>query len=272
MKKARENPIKASKKRKSLLSEFGNKCAISGSAKNLESHHIVPKSKGGSDSYYNRIPITRELNLEYGNRDHSEIFSNNPKMLKFIEDRVNSAPSYFKPEFSIMHRILKLLIDFFSSQSGIKLFTQLGKKTQLIRQKRGISKDHWIDACSLGSQKTIIPSNLLPYKFQATGRGNRLCIARNKFGLARQKNNGENYAKKVKTVDNFRSGDVVKIISGKNVNVFGFVTVSKLKKFKITPLDGGKILHCGPSRIKLIQRNIGFRWFVDKNSTNIKGE
>lgn len=181
-----------------IFSRSDGKCVYCG-AKAAEIDHVVPRSKGGTNSTYNLVASCRSCNEKKSNlslkafgklmgKDYSHI---EPKKLPKDAAIVQSARNYTIKE------ITKLVPDTTTYEAWL---------TKYNRDELGLPKEHYYDALSVG--------NIQDYKFltdkilviSAKGRGSRQMCSMNKFGFPRTKPKGS------KSVKGFQTGDIVKAV------------------------------------------------------------
>ena len=187
-----------------IFSKTKGKCIYCG-AKATEIDHIVPRSKGGSNSTYNLTPACRSCNEKKSNlslkefgklmgKDYSRL---EPKKLPKDASIVQIARNYMVKE------ITKLVSDTTTHPSWL---------TKYNRDQLGLPKEHYYDALSVGENPSKI--NFLTDKvlqITAKGRGSRQMCRMNKFGFPRTS------AKASKTVNGFQTGDMVRAIVPKGL-------------------------------------------------------
>lgn len=181
-----------------VFSHSNGKCVYCGD-KADEIDHVIPRSKGGTNSTYNLVAACRACNEKKSNltlkafgklmgKDYSHL---EPKKLPKDAAIVQSARNYTVKE------ITKLVSD---------TTTYDAWQTKYNRDEFGLPKEHYYDALSVG--------NIQDYKFltdkilqiSAKGRGSRQMCSMNKFGFPRTKPKGS------KSVKGFQTGDIVKAV------------------------------------------------------------
>ncbi|MDX1617205.1 MAG: HNH endonuclease [Balneolaceae bacterium] len=58
--------------RHNIMKRDGNRCQYCGSSRNLTIDHVIPRSRGGRDSWENLVTACDECNVEKGNRTPEE--------------------------------------------------------------------------------------------------------------------------------------------------------------------------------------------------------
>lgn len=236
------------KLRNFIFSRSNGKCSYCGE-KAVEIDHIVPKSKGGTDSVNNLTASCRACNEKKSNlslkefgklvgKDFSKI---EPKKLPKQASIVQSAREYTTKE------ITKLVADTKSYDAWL---------TKYNREELGLPKQHYYDALSVG--------NVQDYKFltdkvliiSAKGRGSRQMCRMDRFGFPRTS------PKSGKSVKGFQTGDIVKAVvpSGLKVGEYlGRVVVRSSGYFNIE--TNGKVVQgIGYKYCRIVQRNDGYSY------------
>lgn len=231
-----------------VFSRSNGKCSYCG-GKAVEIDHIVPRSKGGTDSVNNLTASCRACNEKKSNLSLKEFgklmnkdFSNlEPKKLPKDAAIVQSAREYTVREIS------KLVADTKSYDAWL---------TKYNRDELGLPKQHYYDTLSVG--------NTANYKFltdkvliiSAKGRGSRQMCRMDRFGFPRTS------AKSSKSVKGFQTGDIVKAVvpSGlKRGEYLGRVAVRSSGSFNIETSDC-LIQEIGYKFCRLLQRNDGYSY------------
>ena len=215
-----------------------------------EIDHIVPRSKGGTNSVNNLTATCRACNEKKSNLSLKEFgklvgkkFSKiEPKKLPKDAAIVQSARNYMVKE------ITKLVPDTTTHDAWL---------TKYNRDELGLPKEHYYDALSVGE---ISPKfNFFTDKvlqISAKGRGSRQMCSMDRFGFPRTS------AKASKSVKGFQTGDIVKAVipSGlKQGEYLGRVVVRSNGSFSIKTscclIQGIGYKYCS-----LVQRNDGYSY------------
>ena len=245
-----QGPLYDTNLRDFIFSKTKGRCSYCG-AKAEEIDHIIPKSKGGSNSTFNLTPACRscnekKLNLslkEFGrlmNKDYSQL---EPKKLPKDATIVQSARNYMVKE------ITKLAPDTTTHDARI---------TKYNRDQLGLPKQHYYDALSVGEIPTKF--NFLTDKIlviSAKGRGSRQMCSMDKFGFPRTS------AKSSKSVKGFQTGDIVKAVvpfGSKQGEYLGKVAVRSSGSFDIQTktqvIQGVGYKYC-----HIVQRSDGYSYY-----------
>lgn len=244
------------KLRSYLFSKHNSKCVYCGNqAEEIE--HIIPKSKGGTNSIYNLAISCRKCNelksnlslKEFGKlqgQDYAHLESKTtPKQAAIIQ----SARNYTIEK-------IKELMD---------VETGEGWETSFNRKERELPKEHYYDALCVGSKSDYVIATSQVLIVKAQGRGSRQMCRMDKYGFPRTT------AKQSKTVKGFQTGDIVKAIvpSGlKQGEYLGRVAVRSSGSFNITTnsktIQGIRYKHC-----RLVQRDSGYAYnYKERNTTS----
>ena len=235
--------------REFIFSKTKGRCSYCG-AKAEEIDHIVPRSKGGTNSAYNLVASCRSCNekksnlslKEFGklmNKDFSKL---EPKKLPKDAAIVQSARNYMVKEIN------KLIPDTTTYDAWL---------TKYNRDELGLPKQHYYDALSVGEIPTKL--NFLTDKvliISAKGRGSRQMCRMDKFGFPRTS------AKASKTVKGFQTGDIVKAVvpfGSKQGEYLGRVAVRSRGFFNIET-KSGLAKDIGYKFCRLLQRNDGYSY------------
>ena len=244
--------------REYLLEKWGRKCVYCNEEDTrLEIDHIVPKSKGGSNRVSNLTIVCRDCNSTKANNPLQEFLKNKPslccKILEKAKTPLNNAAAVNSSRAALTKSLHVFnLPSTFSS----------GGQTKFNRVNQGYEKDHWIDAACVGvtGSSVYIAPSMTPLLIKATGRGSRQFCLMDQYGFPRTK------AKKQKSVQGFKTGDLVKAIVPKGVKTgtyLGRVAVRNSGNFCINTgiekTDGISYKHC-----KNIQRSDGYAYFQTK--------
>ena len=250
-----QGPLYQNKLRSFIFSRSGGKCVYCG-AKATEIDHVIPKSKGGTNSAYNLVASCRACNQMKSNKtlkEFGKIMNKNfshlePKKLPKDASIVQLARNYMVKE------ITKLV-------SNITLHDACFTKYN--RDQLGLPKEHYYDALSVGEIPTNF--NFLTDKIliiSAKGRGSRQMCRIDKYGFPRTS------AKAFKSVEGFQTGDIVKAIvtKGKKQGEYlGRVAVRSTGNFDIQTrtktIEGIGYKYC-----HIIQRGNGYSYNYKERS------
>ena len=235
--------------REYLLDKWGRKCAYCDKKDiPLEIEHIVPKSKGGSNRESNLTLACRGCNLKKGNMNIDDFLRNDPKRLDRILSQVKKPLKDAAAVNSTRNALYKGL-----TSLGFDVETGTGAQTKYNRIRLNIPKSHCLDAACVGDVDELVNWNIPVLSITSMGRGRyqRTLIDKNGFP--------KSYLMKNKSVNGFRTGDIVKavITKGKYVGIYiGRVAVRLKGCFDINTIKGK--ISTSYKNCKLLQYNDGY--------------
>ena len=243
-----QGPLYQNKLRDFIFSRSNGKCSYCGKQAQ-EIDHIVPRSKGGTNSVNNLTATCRACNEKKSNltlkafgklmnKDYSHL---EPKKLPKDAAIVQSARNYMVKE------ITKLVPD---------TTTHDAWRTKYNRDELGLPKQHYYDALSVGNTQDYKFLTDKVLQISAQGRGSRQMCRMDKFGFPRTSPKGS------KSVKGFQTGDIVKAVvpSGlKRGEYFGRVIIKSSGYFKINTEDA-LIESIGYKYCRIVQRNDGYSY------------
>ena len=242
-----QGPLYQKELRSFIFSRSNGKCVYCG-AKATEIDHVIPRSKGGTNSVYNLVASCRSCNekksnlslKEFGKKVGKDFSKLEPKKLPKDAAIVQSARNYMVKE------ITKLVSDTTLHDAWL---------TKYNRDQLGLPKEHYYDALSVGEIPTNF--NFLTDKvlqISAKGRGSRQMCRVDKYGFPRTSPKGS------KSVKVFQTGDMVKAIvpNGSKQGVYlGKVAIRSRGRFNIQTKNGW-VKDIGYKYCHLIQRGDGY--------------
>ncbi len=209
--------------RQYLLEKFQRKCAYCGKKDiALQIEHIVPRSRGGTNSVTNLTLACEKCNQKKGTKTASEF--GYPQVQAQARLPLKDAAAVNTTRYALYNRLKSF---------GLPLETGSGGLTKFNRTLQGLPKAHWIDAACVGSStpSKLEISKVNPLQIKATGHGSRQMCLMDRFGFPRTK------AKAGKRFFGFQTGDMVKalVTSGKKIGIYtGKVAVRASGFFNIT--------------------------------------
>ena len=241
-----QGPLYDTNLREFIFSKTNGKCVYCG-AEAEEIDHIVPRSKGGTNSTFNLTPACKSCNKlksklslkEFGkimNKDYSHL---EPKKLPKDASIVQSARNYMFQE------VTKIV----PNTKGYEAWL-----TKYNRDELGLPKEHYYDALSVGNvgNYKFLPDKIL--QISAKGRGSRQMCRMDSYGFP------QTSAKASKTVRGFQSGDMVKAIvpTGLKKGIYlGRVAIRHKGSFNIRT-KSGLVKDIGYKYCHIIQRGDGY--------------
>ncbi|KAF0247515.1 MAG: hypothetical protein FD167_3086, partial [bacterium] len=179
-----------------LLEKFQRKCVYC-SKKDiaLQIEHIVPKSRGGTNSVTNLTLACEKCNQKKGTKTVLEF--GYPKIQQQARLPLKDAAAVNTTRWAILGRLKSFALPVETGSGGLTKFN---------RTNQCLPKAHWIDAACVGSStpSKLDISKVKVLEIKATGHGSRQMCLMNKFGFPRTK------AKSGKKFFGFATGDMVK--------------------------------------------------------------
>lgn len=245
-----------------LLEKHNRTCVYCGGESKdpiLEVEHIVPRSKGGTNSIKNLTLSCKCCNQHKG-ADSLEQWSSRlgkNKLDTVRKEGINRVASdkagTLKHAAAVNATRNRLVKDL--TLTGLPVQTSTGAQTKLTRHQQKIPKDHCLDAVCVGVvDKPIVDWQKPILNIKAMGRGSYQRTRLNKYGFPR------GYLMRQKSAQGFATGDMVKadVTKGKKIGVYvGRVAIRATGSFNITTntetVQGISHKHC-----TLISRNDGY--------------
>ena len=130
--------------REKVLKRDNYTCQICGSRENLEAHHIIPRSKGGTNLVENGITLCKDC--------HKAVH----------EGRIKITANIFSLKAPIVVQQGKLWLYRKLKEQFKEVEITFGYLTKKRREKLGLPKDHYADACAmLNCNKIVSPVYLI---------------------------------------------------------------------------------------------------------------
>ena len=213
--------------REYLLEKFQRKCAYCGKpGLPMQIEHIVPKSRGGSNSITNLTLACQKCNLKKGNKTASEF--GYPKVQVQARLPLKDPAAVNTTRWALYNRLKSF---------GLPVEIGSGGLTKFNRTLQGLPKTHWIDAACVGSSTPLKldVSKVNPLQIKATGHGSRQMCSMDKFGFQRTTK------KAGKKFFGFQTGDIARalVTKGKKVGTYiGRVAIRATGSFDIFTSSG----------------------------------
>jgi len=241
--------LKETKLRNFIFQKYNYTCVYCGD-RGEEIEHIIPKSKGGTNSVHNLTLSCRKCNIKKGNIS-----------LKVFGKKIGKNLSYLEPkktpkDASIIQGARNYTLK--ELAKNFEVVTGEGWETYSNRKELNLPKQHYYDAMCIGEnfKYKIVTDKVLEIKAQ--GRGSRQMCRMDRFGFPRTK------AKNFKVVKGFQTGDIVKAIvtKGKKIGIYlGKVAVRASGNFNISTatetIQGINHKYC-----KTIQKGDGYAYAI----------
>ena len=242
----RQGALYQTELRSFLFKKHNGRCVYC-SNKAEEIEHLIPKSKGGTDSVHNLVIACRKCNELKGKLSLKEFekvvgkdFSHlEPKELPKHAAIVQSARNYMFKEIS------KIVPNTVSYDAWL---------TKYNREELGLPKQHYYDALSVGEIKNYKFLTDKVLQISAKGRGSRQMCRMDSYGFPRTS------AKSSKSVKGFQTGDIVKAIvpfGSKAGEYLGKVAVRSSGSFNIQT-KAQVVQGIGYKYCHIVQRSDGY--------------
>ena len=267
--------------REYLLAHYGHTCQYCGGKSEddiLEWEHIIPKSRGGSDSVKNATLSCRRCNLEKGNRKPEEwagAIRIKPVQTELDEARLKGIEAVKKGKVQKSNRycawanstrryLEKGLASIFGGFENMECSS--GGRTRYNRMQLDLPKDHHFDALCVGK----VPKNGFCDRtngyvlmIEAKGRGSRLRGNINACGIITTK-----YKTRSKTHKGYMSGDIVKADVPKGIHkgrYTGRITIRHTGNFGLTDTNGKRHdINC--KYMSIVQKADGYSYHYERRS------
>ena len=262
-----------------LLDKYGHTCQYCGGKTGdrvLEWEHIIPKSRGGSDSVKNATLSCSRCNREKG--DHTakewlEEISAKPEKSELDQARIEGIRHVIDREPQVSNRYCAWvsMTRRYTERNLFSIFGDVecssGGRTKYNREKvLHLDKDHHLDALCVGSVPESGYSDMTNgyvLMVKAMGHGNRLRGNINACGVIITK-----YRNRSKSYKGFVSGDIVKadIPRGKYAGRYtGRITIRHTGTFSLKTTDGAKIdVNC--KHLAVIQKADGYNYKYERRT------
>jgi 5-methylcytosine-specific restriction endonuclease McrA len=216
-----------------LLVKWGRRCAYcDGENIPLETEHLVPRSRGGSDRISNLTLACRPCNQAKGN-DSLEAFlvgdrARHDRILRMAQSRASlrDAAALNSTRYALL-RVLEA--------TGLPVETATGGRTKWNRRRLSIPKTHALDAACVGSFGRLYAWKRPVLTISARGRGAYKRTRLTRHGFPR------GHLMRLKSVHGFRTGDHVRadVPSGVHAGIHkGRVAVRSSGSFNLRTLEG----------------------------------
>lgn len=183
-------------------------CSIHASQTKMEIEHVIPKSKGGTDSLNNLVLSCETCNQAKGSQDVETFLKGKPSVLKRVKKHLDTSHKDAAHMNSIRWYVMNNLRGM-ADAIGATLKIGFGSTTKQNRLSLGLPKDHWIDAavCTSDGSTVKVEPNLKPLIIKAVGRGSRQFCRMDKYGFPRTSPKPRS-----KNFFGFKTGDMVKAV------------------------------------------------------------
>jgi 5-methylcytosine-specific restriction endonuclease McrA len=219
--------------REYLLEKWSRRCAYCGANKvPLQIEHIRSRAKGGTNGISNLTLACEPCNIAKGTQDISLFLAKKPEVLRCILAQAK-APLKDAAAVNTTSRALHERLE----ATGLPMESGSGGVTKYNRTRRGLPKEHWLDAVCVGmsTPEHLSITAMVPLLITANGHACRQLCLMNAIGFPRTK------PKSAKQVKGYQTGDMVKAIvpSGKKIGTYvGRVAVRATGFFNIRTKTG----------------------------------
>ena len=239
----------------------------------LEWEHMIPRSRGGSDSIKNATLACHTCNQEKGNRTPEEWLSDLQSMkrpseldktrMECIKRTLSGKTTGKGLRYAAWANITRwrLANDIWSIPSVKSIEISTGGRTAYNRHVLGVLKDHHLDAMCVGRhipKNGYRSTNQLVLYVKAMGRGTRLRGGLDKCGIIENK-----WTDRRKRFAGLQTGDIVHatIPNGKYAGSYtGRIMIRKSESHDIRCVDGGLVTGTKNTIYTVRQRSDGYTY------------
>jgi 5-methylcytosine-specific restriction endonuclease McrA len=231
-------PLAGTTKRDYVVDQWQGKCAYCDEqVSKIELEHVIPRSRGGGQSVKNLVLACPTCNQRKGKRTAEEFGFPHLQQSHLRDAGVMNAIRWH-----LWHRLDKL---------GLPLETSVGKVTKRNRVRMGYPKADWIDAASIGAERSVrLDPAMSFWRIKSHRRHSRCMTLIDKYGFPKSK-------PKTKSVTHeFLTGDFVRAVvpRGRNKGTHvGRVVVQARGYFMIGPVINIWHRYC-----RILQRRDGY--------------
>ena len=216
--------------REYLLQKWGRQCVYCGKENvPLQIDHIIPKGRG-SNRPSNLTIACQDCNQAKGNRPVEAFLADQPERLQKILAHIKEP----LPASAVVNSTRKCLVGKLR-ETGLPIATFSGGLIKFNRATLSIPKAHELDAACVGRVTELKAWAMPVFCIKATGRGSYQRTRVTKEGFPR------GYLPRTKTVQGFRTGDLVKALvpkGNKRGSYTGRVAVRTSGFFNIQTQNG----------------------------------
>ena len=183
-------------------------CGIHASKAKMEIEHVVPRSRGGTNSLNNLVLSCHACNQAKGSQDIQTYLKGKPNVLRRVKTHLST--NYRDAAHTNGVRLFVLnKLRAMTTAIGTTLKVGFGSTTKENRLSLNLPKDHWIDAavCTSDGSAVKVDPSLKPLTIKAVGRGSRQFCRVDKYGFPRTSPKPRS-----KNFFGFKTGDMVKVI------------------------------------------------------------
>jgi 5-methylcytosine-specific restriction endonuclease McrA len=239
--------------REYLLQKWGRQCVYCGKENvPLQIDHIVPKGRG-SNRPSNLTIVCQDCNQAKGNTLIEAFLADRPERLQEILAHIQKPLA----ASAVVNTTRKCLIGKLC-ETGLPIATFSGGLTKFNRSQLSVPKAHALDAACLGRVKELKAWAIPIFCIKATGRGSYQRTRITKKGFPR------GYLPRNKTVQGFRTGDLVKALvpKGNKRGLYtGRVAVRTSGSFNIQT-QNGTVQGISHRHCRCIYRADGYTYYL----------
>jgi 5-methylcytosine-specific restriction endonuclease McrA len=241
--------------REYLLEKWHRQCAYCGKSDvPLQVEHIQPKAKGGTDRVSNLCLACQKCNQKKGTQQITTFLKKKPEQLAKI---LAQAQAPLKDATAVNATRLALFDRL--KQFGLPVECGSGGLTKFNRTRRGLPKNHWLDAACVGrsTPEIIKVQGIVPLCIKAAGHGCRQMCLMDRFGFPRTQ------AKAKRFTHHFRTGDVVRAVVPASLTYAGTYVgrmSAKARGYFSIATAKGTVTDIGRDYCRLLQRADGYAY------------
>jgi hypothetical protein len=244
-----------------LLEKWGRKCVYC-SKQNLplQVEHIVARANGGTDRVSNLTLACEQCNIAKGTQDISVFLKSKPEVLKRIlaqaKAPLKDAAAVNGTRWALYEKL---------KATGLPVECGSGGLTKFNRTTRCLPKDHWCDACCVGTStpEVLLVKNIKPLLITAFGHGCRQMCLMSESGFPRTKPKVKHFPHEFRTGDIVRA-DVPARLKNPGIHV-GRMSAKAKGGFTIYT-NKGKVTDIGKNYCSILQRADGYGYSYAKHN------
>ena len=226
----------------------------------LETEHVHPRSRGGSDRVANLVIACTTCNRTKDNRtagEWAEVLDRRGKLNRTRKINAEAIQAGQRPSLrdaAAVNAVRNALADQFR-QTDLPVEWGTGGRTKFNRTGLGYPKAHWIDAACVGGSGASVrlDPDRRPLTITATGHGERRRARLDRNGFPR------GHKPRARSFQGVRTGDRVKVVSGKARGSTGRIRIRFRPSF-VLDRAGDRVDGVHPRHIVVQQRSDGYAY------------
>jgi hypothetical protein len=228
-----QGPLFQRSLREYLLEQWHGTCAYCGRSEGrMEIDHLVPRSKGGTNSLGNFVLACATCNGKKTNQAVDEFLKDRPTLLMHI----TAHAACVKRDAGVMN-CMRWVLRRRLEGLGVPLEVANAMTTYTNRLERGLEKTHWLDAACVGhsTPHDVKIDGVNPLSMKATGHGTRQMCGTDRYGFPIRHRTRQH------VFWGFQTGDMVKAVvtHGTKIGTYeGRVLVRASGRFDIVTATG----------------------------------